>query len=372
MSRLACFTALGAVLAFTVMPLEVLSCTSWMVFSDFTGNGTNILHKNRDSASRKVFISSNQPGAARRWIALGSGGANIGFNSSGLAGAMNGGEKCIDPPAVKGRKSTPKMLQVILESCDTAAAAVEKLQSFVKAGDYSHGQRGSIFLFMDSSEGYVCEITAKVCNAQRFDRQYTVRASVWQNPGMYQHSRESIEIYLKASSRAYIAMSGLNRMLDEKGKIALMDILTHSRHCIPPEDSPFKRSICGKTTNSAASVEIDKQYPQYLSTMYAAIGHPRHTVYVPIPITAEAIPAVMKNRRWSMTAYKRLDTHGEVAPIPEEWLKFEKESMEYYRKVQARARKLLDSGKNTEAAALLNTAAGKIWKSAAKLLNTGK
>ena len=115
-------------MAFTVMPLEVLSCTSWMVFSDFTGNGTNILHKNRDSASRKVFISSNQPGAARRWIALGSGGANIGFNSSGLAGAMNSGEKTPDAPNAKDKKSTPALLLEILNSCDTAAQAVKKLE----------------------------------------------------------------------------------------------------------------------------------------------------------------------------------------------------------------------------------------------------
>ena len=137
MSRLACLITLVAAFLSAVVPLEVLGCTSWMVFSDFTGNGSNILHKNRNFASRKVFISSNQPGAARRWIALGSGGADIGFNSSGLAGAMNGGEKCIDPPAVKGRKSTPKMLQVILESCDTAAAAVEKLRIFVHTGSFS-------------------------------------------------------------------------------------------------------------------------------------------------------------------------------------------------------------------------------------------
>ena len=71
-------------------------------------------------------------GQKRKWIALGSGGANLGFNSSGLAGAMNAGEKCIDPPIVKGKKSTPKMLQVILEDCDSALKAVEKLQQLIK------------------------------------------------------------------------------------------------------------------------------------------------------------------------------------------------------------------------------------------------
>ena len=32
------------------IPFKAACCTSWMVFSDLTGNNTNILHKNRDSA----------------------------------------------------------------------------------------------------------------------------------------------------------------------------------------------------------------------------------------------------------------------------------------------------------------------------------
>ena len=350
------------------MPFKAACCTSWMVFSDLTGNNTNILHKNRDSASRKVFISSSQEGAKRKWIALGSGGANLGFNSSGLAGAMNAGEKCIDPPIVKGKKSTPKMLQVILEDCDSALKAVEKLQQLIKNGDYSHGSRGSIFMFMDSKEGYVCEITAKVCNVQHFDSGYTVRASVWHNPGMYRYSREDADIYLKASSRAYIAIWGLNRMLDEYGKITLAGIFEHSRHHIPPEKSPMRRSICGKTTNSAGSIEIDKEYPAVLSTLYAAIGHPRHTVYVPIPIVAENIPVIMKNRKWSMKAFNRLDQLGLDSSIPSAWTKFETESMERYAAARAEARQLLKSGKQAQAVALLNSTARKIWVKAARLL----
>lgn len=369
MKKIAVFVFFVAAFIFAVMPFEVLCCTSWMVFSDLTDNGTNILHKNRDSASRKIFISTNQSGAERRWISLGSGGANIGFNSSGLAGGMNSGEKCVDPPAVKGRKSTPKMMQVILESCDSAAQAVEKLQQFVKAGDYSHGQRGSVFMFMDSKEGFVCETTGKVCSVQRLDCGYTVRASNWHNPNMYQYSREDMEIYLRASSRAYIAIAGLNRMLDEHGKISLTGILEHSRHHIPPEKAPFKRSICGKTTNSAASIEIDREYPQVLSTMYAAIGHPRHTVYVPIPIVADNIPSVMGNRKWSMKSFKRLDELSLDSPFPAEWTKFEEESMIRYGKAKNEARKLLADGKKAQAVALLKSTAKKIWKQAAILLN---
>ena len=81
--------------------------------------------------------------------------------------------------------------------------------------------------------------------------------------------------------------------------------------------------------------------------MYAAIGHPRHTIYAPIPIVAENIPMVMKKRKWSMKAFIRLDQLCLDASIPSVWTKFEKESMERYAAAKAEARKLLKSGKTS-------------------------
>jgi hypothetical protein len=357
------------VFSLTLMPLEVICCTSWMVFSNLTGNKTNILHKNRDSASRKVYISFSSDNAKYKWISLGGHGTNMGLNSVGVAGVMNSGEKCIDPPIVKGKKDTPQMLQFILENSASATQCVEKLQKLIKDGDYSHGSRGSVFMFMDNKVGYICETTSKVCTVQRIDQGFTARASVWQNPNMYQYSRESIDIYLKATVRAYIAIAGLNQMLDKDGKISLSGIFEHSRSFIPPKKSPFTRSICGKSTNSAASIEIDKEYPDVLSTMYATIGHPRHTVYLPIPVVANKALKSMKNCQWSTTSYQRLDKLKLNSPIPNEWLIFEKESISKYTNAKEQARKLLVSGKKEEAIKLINSTAWKIWCEAQKLLN---
>ena len=357
-------------LLFSATPLAVHACTSWMVFSDFTQNGTHILHKNRDSANRKIRVALSPENAPRKWIALGSGDTNAGMNSSGLACAMNSGERCIDPPRARGGKSTARILRVILESCDTAAQATGKLSELIRAGDYSHGgQRGSIFLFMDSKEGYVCETTATFCTVQRYDRGYTVRSSLWHNPNMYQHSRETYDIYLRASNRAYMAISGLNRILDEHGKIRVSDIFELSRHCTLPKGSPMKRSLCGNTTNSGATLEIDKQFPETLSTMYVTVGHPRHTVYLPIPVCVREVLPAMANLRWSTAAFRRLDELKLEASIPPEWTKFEADSMMQYGKAKAHARKLLEAGKRAEAVDLLNSAAKRIWKTAATLLN---
>ncbi len=130
MQRIVSLLVLSAAWFAAVAPLPVLGCTSWMVFSDLTKNGTNILHKNRDSANRKIVVTLSPEGSPRKWIALGSGDTNSAINSSGLAVCMNSGEKCIDPPKkVKGRKSTARIQRVLLESCDTAAQAVEASKS---------------------------------------------------------------------------------------------------------------------------------------------------------------------------------------------------------------------------------------------------
>lgn len=362
------------VIVFPLFVLTVLipyanACTTWMVFSDMTGNGTNILHKNRDSKLRNVSVVLSPAGNPRKWVALGNDVYTaMGMNSSGLAGAVNSGERCIDPPAVKGRKDTTEMLKAVLDSCDTAAQAVDKIRELVNAGDYSHGQKGSIFSFLDRNEGYVCEVTAKFCSVQRYDNGFTVRANIWQNPNMYQMSRNSLVLHLNSSIRAYVVISELNKVLDLNKKITLSDNFAISRHCQLPDDIQQKRSVCYMNTNSAADMEIDRRYPDVLSTMYAAAGHPRHTVYLPVPVCAEKILPSMKNINWSKASYDRLNKLKYDAQIPAEWTRFEADSMAEYAKAKDAARKLLDAGKRAEAVKLMNSTAEKIWISAEKLL----
>ena len=347
---------------------EVHGCTSWMVFSDLTKNNTNILHKNRDSVTRKVMVALSSDSSPCRWVAQWSAGAAAGMNASGLAAVMNAGEICVDPPNVKGKKTTQNILRVILESCDSAAQAVEKLREIIAAGNYYHGKSGSIFLFMDSKEGFVCEITAKVCSVQRYDSGYAVRSSNWRNHDMNKYIRSDIKRYLKASVREYDAISGLNRLIDETGQISVSGIFDLSRQVKGQAISPIKRSVCGMSTNSTATFEIDKQYPGVLSTAYLTVGPPRHTVYIPIPICVSRIPSAMKSLKWSSAAFKRLDKLQLDAPIPEEWTKFEKKSMEQYAAAKVEARKLLEQNKHDEAVKLLNSTAADIWKRASVLL----
>ena len=344
-------------------------CTSWMVFSDLTKNNTNILHKNRDFRKRDIVVHLSPAGSGRKWVALGSiGGTNMGMNVSGLAGIMNSGEKCINHSTDESKKTTPKIMQEILSNCDTAAQAVEMLKQFIAAGDYYHGEKGSIFFFMDTCEGYVCELTARDCIVQPYSSGYTVRANIWLNPGMQFYSRNSVDNYLNSAARMHVAFTGLNQALEKHGKITIEDIFDLSRHCKMPEESSEKRSLCFVRTNSTASLEIDKEYPDVLSTGYFTIGHPRHTVYVPVPVCVEKVLPAMSDLTWSAAAFKRFDEMGYDSEVPAEWLEFEKRFMASYSDTKAEARKLLADGKRSEAIDLLNRSAAAIWQEAAALL----
>ena len=351
-------------------PSSLHGCTTWMVFSDLTGNNTNVLHKNRDSKIRNIAIFLSPANSPRKWIASGNNYYTaMGMNSSGLAAAVNSGEKCVDPPKVKGRKDTTEIVRAILENCDTAAQAVKKLKEFIKAGDYSHGEKGSTFSFLDLNEGFVCETTAKFCSVQRYSKGYTVRANIWQNPDMYQLSRNTLAGHIDSSIRAYIALSGINQMIDKNGKFTVSDNFELSRHCQLPETLQQKRSVCYKNTNSTASMEIDRQYPDVLSSMYVTIGHPRHTIYVPVPVCAEKLHSALNDLKWSSASFKRLTELDYNAAIPAEWTKFEKDSFAEYSAAKNEARKLLNANKRAEAVKLMNSTSAKIQADAAKLMN---
>ena len=368
-----CFCALlcalaGYNLAASDDPELQHECTSWMVLSDLTKNNTNILHKNRDSLSRNVAVILSPADSPRKWIALGKQYTNTGLNASGLAGVMNSGELCPDHSNDKTKKTTPAQLQEILTHCDTALQAVKMLKKMVEAGDYCHGKSGSIFFFIDTREGYICEFTPKVFTVQKYGQGYAVRANIWQNPGMAMHSRNTLNRYLDSSIRAHSAYSGLNNIFEKHGRITPLQIFELSRHCQLPEDSPLKRSLCFKNTNSGNTLEIDRQYPDVLSTGYFTIGHIRNTVYVPIPVCTEKVLPGMADYSWGKAAFERLDKQGYAAQLPEAWLKYEKNFMEKYNNARQQARKLLDNGKRAEAVKLINETAYSIWLEAEAVL----
>ena len=352
-------------------------CTSWFVFADLTGNGTNLLHKNRDAKPRDLMPLASRADSPRKWIGLGNRAPDdpgdisvcMGMNSSGLAAVVNSGEVTVEPPlGPEGKMGTPKIIETCLAECDTASQAVEKLRGILRARRYYHGRKGSIFLFMDTREAYIAEVTAKRCSAVRFDHGYAVRANIWHNPDMAGVSDDTIGHWLNSRNREYMVIRSLNNTLRAQKRIAVKDMLAISRTSAVPEGSRAPGTVCSKSTNSASTLEIDREYPDVLSTGFFLIGPPRHTLCVPIPVCTEAYSPAMTGMHWSEAAWRSFDAKGFDAEIPPEWQKFEADSLRSYRAAQAKARKLLASGRRDDAVKLLNGAAISIWDAAEKLL----
>ena len=342
-------------------------CTSWMVFSDLTKNNTNLLHKNRDAQKyRDIVVIRSQPGSPRQWIGLGNvNNLCMGMNSSGLAAVMNSGELCIDYSTNSKKKSTPQNLRLILETCDTAAQAAATIKKQIEIGDYSHpGKRGSIFFFTDTKEGYICEMTAKYCSVQRYDNSYAFRANIWHNPRMAQLARNTPKSIYNSCGRETLVMDTMNTALDKNGRLDLKDILALSRRNKQPKDSPFASSVCSSWTNSASTQVVHKEFPETLSTVWALIGHPRNTIYVPIPVCVEKLHPAMLSLEWSAAAWKRFDKLGADAEIPAEWTALEQQSIAEYEKAVKEAEVLLRNGRKAEAVKLVNTTAAGIWQKA--------
>ena len=344
-------------------------CTSWIIFSDLTKNNTNILHKNRDASPKNVRVMLSEKDSPRRWIGLGNDKSLcMGMNASGLAAIMNSGEICVDFSTDTSKKSTPAILRFILETCDTAAEAAAAIRKQISLGDYSHGgKKGSIFFFTDPKEGYICEMTAKFCSVQRYDKSYTFRANIWHNPGMAQFSRNGVKRFLDSCGRESVVLDIFNSALEKNGKLTLTDVLKLSRQDKQMEGSPLERSVCFKYTNSASSLVIHREFPQTLSSLWVLIGHPRHTIYVPIPLCAEKLLPSMLTPEWSAASWKRFTELGLHAEIPARWTTLEKQSIVSYGKAVSDAEKLLRGGKKARAVKLLNQTASGIWKKAEAL-----
>ena len=333
-------------------------CTSWMLFPELTG-GPMILHKNRDSGKKDIRLIKSDGDAKIKWLGLGDENPCMGFNEKGVACVMNSGETTPEfAPAEEGRLTTPEILVQILGNTKNAKEALKMLTGFIENGQYTHKERGSIFFIMDTKGGYIAELTAKRVMPVVVTGNMTIRANIWHNPGMAQFSRSGIKSTMNSQSREFQAAKGLNEALEKKGVIELEDIWRTSRMRGTMESVMTEHGLCNKTTNSAATIAIDRDYPNMLSTMYVAIGPVGHTMYIPAPICLKEIPQDIADRSWSKAAFARREQHG-LSFDSDVWLPHEKAAMAIYRPALAKAKEAMRNRRRREAQDILNDAFGK-------------
>ena len=325
-----------------------------------------ILHKNRDSGKIDIRLIKSDGDAKIKWLGLGDENPCMGFNEKGVACVMNSGETTPEiAPATEGRLTTPEILVQILGNTKNAKEALKMLTGFIENGQYTHKERGSIFFIMDTKGGYIAELTAKRVMPVVVTGNMTIRANIWHNPGMAQFSRSGIKSTMNSQSREFQAAKGLNEALEKKGVIELEDIWRTSRMRGTMESVMTEHGLCNKTTNSAATIAIDRDYPNMLSTMYVAIGPVGHTMYIPAPICLREIPQDIADRSWSKAAFARREQHG-LSFDSNVWLPHEKAAMAIYRPALEKAKKALQNRQRKDAQDILNTAFAKCCEIARK------
>ena len=325
-----------------------------------------ILHKNRDSSKIDIRLIKSDDDAKIKWLGLGDEFPCMGFNEKGLACVMNSGEETPEiAPATEGRLTTPEILVQLLGNTDNTEDALKMLTAFIENGQYTHKNRGSIFFLMDTEGGMVVELTAKHVMPVVVTGNMTIRANIWHNPGMAQYSRSGIKSSMNSLSREFQAAQGLNEPLEKNGIITLEDIWRTSRMRGTMESVMTEHGLCNKTTNSAATIAIDRDYPNVLSTMYVAIGPVGHTMYIPAPICLKEIPQDIADRSWSKAAFARSKEHG-LAFDSDVWLPHEKAAMAIYRPALEKAKKAMQNHHRKDAQDILNVAFEKCCKIARK------
>lgn len=54
-------------------------------------------------------------------------------------------------------------------------------------------------------------------------------------------------------------------------------------------------------------VPDDRMYPEYLSVAFVALGPPRHTIFLPVPMGLPDLPETLADSRWGTKSLKLAD-----------------------------------------------------------------
>ena len=354
-------------------------CTSWVVMSDLTGGKTVLIHKNRDSKTpwKTNLFRVSEPGK-HAWIGISNGpqkypSSNSGVNDCGVAIVMNNGDKndAKSTPAKEGGLSTPGMAKEALENCATAEEAVKFLHELVKAKKYSHNDYGSIWIVTDPNRAFIIENSAAHFAAHEFNSGFGVRANGWHFPEMTLYSKYQPKTLVNYVRREFSVRQSLfadGTKYNEPVTVEKMNLASRV-NTIP--DDPKCPPVCGRMTRSGCTIAIDREYPGVLTTLYAAFGHPRYTVYLPIPFLPDTIPAELTDDSFSKAILDRSEAKRELLP-QDKLIEFERGLNQRQAEAVEKARAVLKKGgKPDEARKILMEAFRLNWE-AVKKLSAGK
>ena len=330
-------------------------CTSWFIHPELSITGAAMLQKNRDYTGQNLIsarLFRSMPGRLKVLTVgdLWSSGAGAVMNEKGLMITQNDG-LCWEGQPRKVSLGCVFVLRYLAEHCASADEALAVLQ---KMYDRGFMRDGDLYFIADANKGYVVETTTNHAAYAEITFGFEVRANNYLLPGLRSLGKQKREHFLNGASRRYLASEFLRERSLEKGKISPLDLMDLSRYRDVELEKASWRQVCMKNTIASTMMVPDKQYPQYLSAAFISIGPPRHTIYLPIPMAATAIPDDLTNGEWGLRAFALREKTGLDHNMLADFKKLETSMVEEFFEVREAARKLLRAGKRQEAVALLD------------------
>lgn len=342
-------------------------CTSWAVLPDLAAENQLLLHKTRDTSIRKSVIVHRPATDRYGYIGLhdiGWADVTMGINSVGVAITMNSGD--LSDGVSDFGMDTTLMGRIILEQCKTADEAVSMLKDMFKNNAYKHGHYGSIFMIADKDCVYVIENDGKRYHSQKYTKGFTVRANAWNFPEMLPFSQKSYRYALDSRRREF----AVTEAVFERGKnhncpVTVEQMFKAARVTkVEGDNDPKANGPCAARTVSAATFSIDREFPADLTTVYAALGNPEYTFFIPVPQTVNELPASLLNQKFSAEVYKNFA--AKQKPVSDaKRAEIEKRMYEIHRAAREKARKLLrdnfSEANRLEARRIMNEAFTQNW-----------
>ena len=333
-----------------------VGCTSWMVTPEYSATGASMLQKTRDYSWQKLLSARLFRAAPGRYKILSVGDlwsseSLMVMNEKGLMITQNDGPtpgKYAARPAMTG---SPFALRYIAEHCATLPEALAVLKKFYALGLM---RSGNIYFLADPRHGAVAEATADRIAAAEIPFGFEVRANHYLLPGMQSVVDIPREGLHKIADRRYRANEYLRGVVREKGKISPADLVRLARLRDPEQAKAGIRQICMEHTITSTLMIPDPQFPEMLSFALLGLGPTRHTIFLPVPMAAQNMPAALADGSWGTRNFALREKLGLDHDKLPQFEALEAKLLTKFLAAREEARKLLLNNKRRDAAALLD------------------
>lgn len=342
------------------VPKPAHECTSWVIMDNLTGGKKVIVHKNRDSRGRPLTLIRRAIPGKHAWIGNGpqySFQPTQGINDRGVVVMMNSGDAMAEADNSQYGFGTTMVCRILLEEANTAKEAVALLEKMILAGANTHVECGSIWFIGDAGNVYIVEHSNRKIVSKAVNSGFIARANAFHYPEMQFYSLRDFKGLMSHAGREFALKDFfINNVWRKNGIITPLDNAAGSRIDQLPHKG--KGSVpCSRSTVSATTFAIDKEFPEFLSTAYMVFSSPKSSVYLPVPVTVNEIPEAILNGSYSMRSFELMDRKLPLLPA-DKLAALEKELYARHGAALEKARTLLRTSTlhtvKSDAAAILN------------------